>query len=199
MLCASVKLSGITIRPPFGSRACAATTDSSSDKSRTGAAIASTAKEGAAALKELSQNSAYVAAAGLNTIVTLATRGAISLSSSSHLPPSASSLTAKPVTLPPGRGKLATKPLPTGSATVAKTIGMLRVEFFRELSHQVRFSGRRPASVNPNVATLRPPELVKSVPDANQRDEFASPHSITSSARASTVAGTSISNDLAVL
>src|SRR5262249_45882604 len=47
--------------------------------------------------------------------------------SSSHLPPSASSLTAKPVTLPPGRGKLAIKPLPTGSATVAKTIGMVRV------------------------------------------------------------------------
>ena len=160
-------------------------TDSSSDKSRTGAAIASSAKEAAAALKELSQNSAYVAAAGLKTIATLATRGAISLSSSSHLPPSASSLTAKPVTLPPGRGKLATKPLPTGSATVAKTIGMVRVccssavvvgvrknevglqrdEFFRELPHQVRFSGRRPASVNPNVAALRPPELLESVPE----------------------------------
>ena len=33
----------------------------------------------------------------------------------------------KPVTLPPGRGKLATKPLPTGSETAAKTIGMVRV------------------------------------------------------------------------
>jgi len=92
----------------------------------------------------------------------------------------------KPVMLPPGRGKLATKPLPTGSATVAKTIGMVRVccssavvgcgvrknevglqrdEFFRELPHQVRFSGRRPASVNPNVAALRPPELLESVPE----------------------------------
>src|SRR5215831_8624749 len=49
------------------------------------------------------------------------------LSRSSHLPPSASSLAVKPVTLPPGRGKLADKPLPTGSATVAKTIGMVRV------------------------------------------------------------------------
>ena len=35
--------------------------------------------------------------------------------------------TLKPVTLPPGREKLATKPLPTGSATIAKTMGMVRV------------------------------------------------------------------------
>ena len=33
----------------------------------------------------------------------------------------------KPVTLPPGRGKLATKPLPTGSETFAKMMGMVRV------------------------------------------------------------------------
>ena len=46
-----VKASGITIRPLFGSRACAATTDSSSDVSRIGAEIASTAKDAAAALK----------------------------------------------------------------------------------------------------------------------------------------------------
>ena len=31
------------------------------------------------------------------------------------------------MTLPPGRGKLATKPLPTGSATFAKMMGMVRV------------------------------------------------------------------------
>src|SRR5262252_6127416 len=88
MLCASVKVSGITIRPPFGSRACAATTDSSSDKSRTGAAIASTAKDEAAALKGFRKASAYGATAGLNSIATLVTRGAISLSSSNHLPAS---------------------------------------------------------------------------------------------------------------
>ena len=45
-----MKASGMTIRPPSGSRACPATTDSSSDVSRTGAAIASTAKDAAAAL-----------------------------------------------------------------------------------------------------------------------------------------------------
>src|SRR5690348_12204148 len=84
----SVKVSGITIRPPFGARACAAMTDSSSDMSRTGAAIASTAKDEAAALKGFRKDSAYGATAGLNSIATLATRGAISLSSSNHLPAS---------------------------------------------------------------------------------------------------------------
>src|SRR5262249_36015432 len=117
----------IQVRPPCGSRASAAITDSRSDLSRTGAAIASTANETAAALKGFSQYSAYVAAAGLNSIATRLTRGAISLSSSSHLPPSESSVVEKPVTLPPGRGKLATNPLPTGSATMAKTIGIVRV------------------------------------------------------------------------
>src|SRR5450759_2225055 len=33
----------------------------------------------------------------------------------------------KPVALPPGRAKLATKPLPTGSETFAKMMGMVRV------------------------------------------------------------------------
>src|SRR5260370_22089256 len=39
------------IRPAFGARACAAMTGSSSDSSRTGAAIASTPRDGAATLK----------------------------------------------------------------------------------------------------------------------------------------------------
>src|SRR5215831_14422531 len=69
-----MELSGITIRPPFGSRACAAMTDCSSDLSRTGEGIASTAKEVAAVLKGFSQNSAYVAVAGLNSIAIRATR-----------------------------------------------------------------------------------------------------------------------------
>ena len=57
----------------------------------------------------------------------IATFGATSLSSSSHLPPSEPSITTKPVALPPGRARLATKPLPTGSARIAKTMGMVRV------------------------------------------------------------------------
>src|SRR6516225_5003700 len=106
-----MKASGITKRPVFGSRACAAMTDSSSDVSWTGARIASSAKAAAAALKGFSQNSANDAIAGLNKAATRVTRGASSLSSSTHLPACVGSVTAKPVALPPGRGKLATKPL----------------------------------------------------------------------------------------
>ena len=36
----------------------------------------------------------------------------------------------KPVRLPPGRARLATKPAPTGSATPAKTIGIVEVALF---------------------------------------------------------------------
>ena len=54
-------------------------------------------------------------------------RGAISLSSSSHLPAIVGSDGTKPVTLPPGRARLATKPLPTESATFAKMMGTVRV------------------------------------------------------------------------
>ena len=58
---------------------------------------------------------------------TRVTLGAISLRSSGHLPPKLYSSAVKPVTLPPGRAKLSTKPAPTGSATSANTIGTLRV------------------------------------------------------------------------
>ena len=53
--------------------------------------------------------------------------GAISESSSSHLPPSEASLLAKPVMFPPGRSSRGTMLLATGSATFAKTIGIVRV------------------------------------------------------------------------
>src|SRR5262245_10621669 len=52
-------------------------TASSSDVSRTGAVIASTAKDAAVALKGFSQYSKYVAVAGLNTKATLSTPGLI--------------------------------------------------------------------------------------------------------------------------
>src|ERR1700738_350684 len=56
-------------------------------------------------------------------------RGAISLSSSSHLPAIVGSIMVKPVALAPGRARLSTKPLPTGSATITNTTGMVRVCF----------------------------------------------------------------------
>src|SRR5262245_66415309 len=113
----SVKESGITIRPLLGLLASATTTDSSSDVSRTGAAIASTPRDGEAALRGFRKYSAYRAVTGLNKKATRATRGAISLSSSSHLPAIVGSILVKPVTLPPGREKLARRRLTRGSTS----------------------------------------------------------------------------------
>jgi len=62
-----------------------------------------------------------------NIKVILLTCGAICFRSSAHLPPSEPTIGAKPVALPPGRGRLATRRLPTGSATNRKIIGMVRV------------------------------------------------------------------------
>jgi hypothetical protein len=55
------------------------------------------------------------------------TRGAISLSSSSHFPLMLNSYAAKPVALPPGRARLSTQPPPTGSMVVTNTIGTVRL------------------------------------------------------------------------
>jgi len=55
------------------------------------------------------------------------TRGAISLSNSSHFALIPYSNVVKPVTLPPGRARLATRPVPTGSPAAAKTMGMTDV------------------------------------------------------------------------
>jgi hypothetical protein len=43
------------------------------------------------------------------------------------LPPIEDSEVAKPVMFPPGRSSRATRPLATGSATIVKTIGIVRV------------------------------------------------------------------------
>ena len=47
--------------------------------------------------------------------------------SSSRLPANRSAGCDRPVTLPPGRARLATRPPPTGSPATAKTIGMTEV------------------------------------------------------------------------
>src|SRR5262249_56978385 len=96
--------SAIPISRPLGWRACAAIAHSGSDAAGTGAAVAATAKAAAADLKGFSQYSAYAAVAGLNNIATRVVRGALSFSSSSHLPAMVGSMLVKPVTLPPGRG-----------------------------------------------------------------------------------------------
>ena len=55
------------------------------------------------------------------------TRGAISLSSSNHFALTPYSNWVKPVALPPGCAKLATKPAPTGSGVCVNTTGTVRV------------------------------------------------------------------------
>jgi hypothetical protein len=54
--------------------------------------------------------------------------GTISRKSSSRLPERSGDWTDRPVTLPPGRRRLTTNPLPTGSDAVAKTIGTVAFE-----------------------------------------------------------------------
>jgi hypothetical protein len=58
---------------------------------------------------------------------TRVTRGAISLSSSSHFGLTPYSKFMNPVMLPPGRERLSTKPAATGSETSTNTIGTVRV------------------------------------------------------------------------
>ena len=55
------------------------------------------------------------------------TFGGICLRSSSHLPLKLYSNCMKPVAFPPGCARLSTKPEPTGSGTMVKTIGTVRV------------------------------------------------------------------------
>ena len=56
--------------------------------------------------------------------------GTASLSTSSLLVFSSVAKAESPVTLPPGRARLATRPTPTGSPTLAITMGMVVVAFF---------------------------------------------------------------------
>ena len=114
--------------------------------------------------------------------------GAISLSIASHLPVMLSSYCNRPVRLPSGRDKLATKPEPIGSATPAKTIGIVLVsgcmaavagvdcrddhvglqrdQFSRE---QTGLSARgRKAIVDAQITTFRPSKLLKSLTESRE-------------------------------
>ncbi len=67
------------------------------------------------------------AEAGSRRTAARVTLGAICLRSSSHLPHKLYSNVMNPVALPPGRARLLTKPSPTGSTTITKTIGIVWV------------------------------------------------------------------------
>ncbi len=60
-------------------------------------------------------------------IAKLRRRGRTSRKSSTRLPARSGAWTDRPVTLPPGRAKLATKPLATGSLPIANTMGITDV------------------------------------------------------------------------
>ena len=82
----------------------------------------------------LANKAIWEVTAGSRRTATCVTRGATSLSSSSHFPAKPNSEVTNPVALPPGRAKLATKPPPTGSVALANTIGTLRVAFCSALT-----------------------------------------------------------------
>src|SRR6266540_1395082 len=71
-----------------------------------------------------------------------------SLSSSSHLPAIEASRLTRPVALPPGRDRLATKPWPTGSTMFVNTIGVVP----------------GPAKLKLDILALRPAELPQCFP-----------------------------------
>src|SRR6266511_2514661 len=120
--------SAVVTKPPPGSPPSSSMIRLMSVSLRTGVLIGSIANTRAAASNEPEK---YVppagAVSGLNMIAARLRLGAISLSSSSHLPPIELSMLMKPVMLPPGRDRLATKPSPTGSDAAAMTTGIVRV------------------------------------------------------------------------
>src|SRR5215475_15755783 len=94
---------------------------------RTGAAIACTACDGPAASTDRMKNLDCGDVSGLNITATRERLGAISLSRSTHFPPTEKSYMLKPVRLPPGLVMFATKPCSTGSETCTNTTGTLLV------------------------------------------------------------------------
>ena len=73
---------------------------------------------------------------GLSALPRTATRlraGTTSRNSSSLRPPRSVCMFDRPVTLPPGRARLATSPVPTGSPAEAKTIGIVDVAFLTDM------------------------------------------------------------------
>jgi hypothetical protein len=114
--------------------------------------------------------------------------GTMSLRVSIHLPLNDASRLMKPVILPPGCGKLATNPLPTGSETTTNTIGIVLVsrcsaattgvvcptinrvaerQFFCEGLHAVDIVGGK-AVVDLDVAAVSLSQLLKRCPERRE-------------------------------
>src|SRR5215468_7050158 len=117
--------------------------------------------------------------------------GMASRKSSRRLPASSGDVIDRPVTLPPGRARLATRPVLRGSATVANTIGMTEVAFFAaktggpDVTMTSTFSRTnsaatsrktlgapfRPTNLKRDGAALDPPEFAQSL--HKSRDQLA--------------------------
>src|SRR5215470_9815939 len=97
------------------------------------------ARPSLSAAARVTRNSRW--AAGLQITTRRATRGATSFSSSSRFEPSSGVMRDSPVTLPPGRARLATKRSATGSEPPVMTIGIVLVACFAAL-----ISGSGPAA-----------------------------------------------------
>src|SRR5215831_17772604 len=168
--------------PPFGERAKAAIARSISPASSMLTGLNSTPNDGATDCSAPHWPVPEAIAASRMTAARV-TRGAISLSSSSHFALIPYSNVVKPMTLPPGRAKLSTKPAPTGSGVCVNTIGTLRVacsnggttappaarmtsgqrdQFRRIFAKAVGIAGP-PARVNLQVAALGPAQLLQAL------------------------------------
>src|SRR5215472_12472142 len=146
---------GVITKPLFEESAKAVTARSISAASRKSRGFASTLSVEATAWITPNRATPEGVAASRRTATRLMP-GAISLRSSSHFPLVPYSNEVKPVALPPGRARLATNPAPTGSATIANTIGMVRVTWSNgptvEAPGDTMTSGARAAN---SVACLR--------------------------------------------
>ena len=96
---------------------------STSASVRTGAAIVAMPNSRDPASMERSKYSAWGATSELNIVAERASFGATSFSNPNHLPPIEGSKFVNPMTLPPGRARLATKPRSTGAVICVNTIG----------------------------------------------------------------------------
>ena len=118
-----------------------------------------------------------ITAPGLPTLPRIASRrrrGATSRNSSNRLPAISVVWSDRPVTLPPGRARPATRPVPTGSPATANTMGMADVaclvamtsafpdvtmtSTFRRTNSAAISAARsvRPSAQRYSIATLRP-------------------------------------------
>src|SRR5215831_10285355 len=120
--------------PPAPSRAIVANAASNSLASRT--PISRSLTRSAVAAVSMSRNDRSLAALAWSKRTAMReARGTASFSSSTHFPANPSSnATDNPVTLPPGRARLSTRPAPTGSATPTKTMGTVVVAFLAAIA-----------------------------------------------------------------